>query len=404
MAERDRIGFIGVPWASVPSKQPGSMGIMFDKISRMLPTHCESFVVSGAYAPDPEAEAEGVTYHRILDRKDRLICRNLYHLRRLWPGAGSDYHFSPFFHKHYALRAAEYLAKQEADAIIFPLYPQWAPVLHGKNPKAKLILWMQCEWLSAGPPWYEKYLDKIHRIVCCSDYLSDKIAKRYPQVSDRLRTVYNGVDSKLFHDSQIRCRHQILYAGRLTPEKGAHVLLRAFEQVRVRYPDAQLILAGPFWITPASQLVGALPKDLKKWRRKGKRYEIKIHRKAKKVGNVFLTDRVSHRALAKLYQTASILVHPALWNEPFGMILGEAMASGLPVVASRCGGVPEVVQDNRSGLLVEPGDVNGLIAAIERLFENKELASRMGAAGRARVEELFEWKNLADQMARIALE
>jgi len=404
LAQNDKIGFIGVPWTAIPSVRPGSMGIMFDKVSRTLPPHLKAVVVSGAYGADPDSEADGILYHRLSDRKDRLFCKPIGAIHRLVTGLSWDYHFRTYFHRDYINKAASFLSEQNVDSILFPLYPQWGPILRSANPDARLVLWMQCEWLSAGPAYYEKCLDSIDRIVCCSEYIADKIAARYPSTKEKLRTLPNGVDSNLFSPSNNRGRRQILYAGRLTPEKGAHVLLKAFEQIKLKYPDAQLILAGPFWITPTSQLIGADKNDIRRWRKLGKSYKSWIGKEAHRLSSVFLTDHVPHKALVRIYRTASVFVHPALWNEPFGMILAEAMACGLPVVASNCGGVPEVVQDGRSGLLTEPGDVSGLTMAIERLFENKEFATRLGSAARSRAEELFEWKSLSARMAEIALD
>jgi glycosyltransferase involved in cell wall biosynthesis len=380
------------------------MGIMVDKVSRHLPPPCRAVVVSGTYACDPSLEAEDVSYHRILDRKDRFLYANLGRLQNLIPGLGWDYHFRPYFHRSYVQRSAAYLAGQEVSSIVFPLYPQWAPQLKALNPKARLVLWMQCEWLSGGPAYYGKCLEHIDAIVCCSQFIADRIAARFPKVKDRVHAVPNGVDVRLFSPSENRNRHQIIYAGRLTPEKGAHVLLDAFKQIRVRYPDAQLILAGPFWMTPASQLVGSPKEKIRQWKRIGRRYEIHLRRKARRLKSVFLTDHIPHKALVKLYRTSSLFVHPSLWNEPFGMILAEAMACGLPVIASRCGGIPEVVQDGRSGILVEPNRVDQLVGAVERVFENRDLAARLGQAARARAEESFDWRNVASRMAEIALE
>lgn len=403
MAERDKIGFIGVPWIAVPSGRPGSMGIMFDMVSRHLPPPCRAVVVSGTPSADPTREAEGVAYHRLLDRQDRYLFKTLARMHSLIPGAGPDYHFRSYFHRSYARRAATHLAEQEVDGIVFPLYPQWAPHIKAANPRARLVLWMQCEWLSAGPPFYEECLKAIDRVVCCSQFIADRIADRFPWAEDRLRVVPNGVDTRLFSPSRNPGRHQILYAGRLTPEKGAHVLLEAFERIAARYPDAQLVLAGPFWITPPSHLVGSTREKIRQWRRLGRKYEVMVRREARRMSSVFLAGHVGHKALVKLYRTASVLVHPALWNEPFGMILIEAMACGLPIVASRTGGIPEVIQHNRSGILVESGDVDDLVEGIERLFDSRETAARLGAAGRARAEKLFDWKDVAARMAEIAL-
>jgi glycosyltransferase involved in cell wall biosynthesis len=404
LVERDKIGFISVPWTAVPSSQSGSMGIMVDKTSRHLPPSCQAVVVSGTHGADPAKEAEKVAYFRVMDRKDRFLLRPLTKGLSFVPGLHRDYHFRSFFHRFYIQHGAAILAEQEVDSIVFPLYPQWAPRIKALNPQARLILWMQCEWLSSGPAYFEKYLEHIDRVVCCSDYIKEKIAQRFPRIEDRLRTIPNGVDTRVFSPSLGRSRHLILYAGRITPEKGAHVLLRAFEQLLGRYPDAQLVLAGPFWITEASHLVGSSHEEVRQWKSLGKRYESLIRRDARRLKNVFLTGHVPHRSLVRMYSTASVFVHPSLWNEPFGMILAEAMACGVPVVASRCGGIPEVVQDGRTGILTEPGDVEELVEALERLFDSRETATRMGAAARGRAEESFDWERVAEMMAEVATE
>jgi glycosyltransferase involved in cell wall biosynthesis len=339
-----------------------------------------------------------------MDRPDRYFFKTVSWLQNLLPGFYRNYHFRSYFHRAYIRKAAQFLAEREVDSIVFPIYPQWARQLRAVNPKARLILWMQCEWLSAGPPAYEKYLEAIDRVICCSAYIAEKIAARFPWARDRLYVVPNGVDTRVFTPSSSRSRHLILHAGRLTPEKGAHTLLEAFERVSTRYPDAQLVLSGPFWVTPPAHLRGAPREAVRTWKSVGRRYEHLIRKKAQQLNSVFLTGHVPHRALVRIYRSASVFVHPALWNEPFGMILAEAMACGLPVVASRSGGIPEVVQDGRTGLLVDPGDVDGLAAAIDRIFDNRELAARMGVAARARAEELFDWEHVAGRVAEIALE
>jgi len=398
----NKIGFVCVPWSGVPSNSSGSMGIMVDKVSRCLPVPMKAVVVSGTHAADPGLEAEGVTYLRLQDRLDRYLLKSRSCVESLLPGRFRDYHFSPYFHRFYAQRAAAFLADQNVGTVVFPIYPQWAPRIRALNPDAKLVLWMQCEWLSAGPAYYERHLDVVDRIACCSGYIADKIAQRFPAVKDKLRIVPNGVDTRLFFASKNRCRHQILYSGRLTPEKGAHVLMEAFKRILSNYPDAQLVLAGPFWTTPPAHLAGSPREEIMQWKRLGRRYEALLRRDAHLLKSVFLTGHVPHKALAGILRTASVFVHPALWNEPFGMILAEAMASGLPIVTSRCGGIPEVIEDGRSGILTDPGDVDGIVAAIERLFENRDLAARMGKAAGDRAHKLFTWKRVAGKFAEIA--
>jgi glycosyltransferase involved in cell wall biosynthesis len=93
-----------------------------------------------------------------------------------------------------------------------------------------------------------------------------------------------------------------------------------------------------------------------------------------------------------------VLVQPSVFDEPFGIQIVEAMASGLPVVGSAAGGIPELIVDRHTGILVERGDATGLAEAILRLLENPAMARQMGNAGRRRAEEKFSWERIVDEL------
>ena len=95
------------------------------------------------------------------------------------------------------------------------------------------------------------------------------------------------------------------------------------------------------------------------------------------------------KEVENLYHTADIVVVPSKWEEPLGLINLEAGACRRPVVATRVGGIPEVIQEGVNGLLVEPGNVDELVGAVERLIGSAELRENMGLAGRKMVEENF---------------
>lgn len=112
--------------------------------------------------------------------------------------------------------------------------------------------------------------------------------------------------------------------------------------------------------------------------------------------NVLFTGRVGDEALHALYAGADIFVHPTRF-EGSSLVTLEAMAHGLPVVATRAGGIPDKVEDGRSGVLVEPGDVEALASALLRVARDAELRKRMGAAAREKV-EAFAWPRIADRV------
>jgi glycosyltransferase involved in cell wall biosynthesis len=97
------------------------------------------------------------------------------------------------------------------------------------------------------------------------------------------------------------------------------------------------------------------------------------------------------------YGEAHVFVFPSVWNEPFGMPVIEAMSCGLRVVSTKSGGITELVQDGKTGFLVERGNSQVLAGAIMRLIKNKPLRESMGQAGRKRAVEHFSWDKIADQ-------
>ncbi|MHC4942405.1 MAG: glycosyltransferase family 4 protein [Planctomycetota bacterium] len=405
MADRDKIGFLHVPGSSLSFPRASSTArAFFQKIPGALPPPCQAVVVSGLGETQSNGRSEALEVLQVTDRKDRWLYRMLAQVHALVPGRQWTYPFRSYFHRSYTRRAASLFRSREVDSIVFPLYPQWVTALREANPKARLILWLQRDWLSTGPSHFENHLKEIDHIVCSSKYLADRVAAQYPWTEERLRVVQGGVDAGFWKPGSNRSRHLLLYAGRLTPEKGIHVLLQAFERVRMHYPDAQLILAGSIKITPSEDLIESPRRDVRIWRRQGERYEVMLRREAQRLKSVFLTDQLDAKGLLRMYRNASLYIYPCLWNDPAGTQIMEPMACGLPVVASGCGGIPEVAQDGRSGLLTEPGDVDGLVEAIERLFENKDLSQRMSAAARTRVEEQFDWKKVAESLAEVVSE
>lgn len=158
----------------------------------------------------------------------------------------------------------------------------------------------------------------------------------------------------------------ILFVGRKFVPKGGPALLEAFEQVRRDHPGARL------WIV-SSSVPGRLP------------------------GGATFHGLLGPDALARLYARAAVFALPTL-REAFGLSFVEAMAFGLPVVASRIEAVPEIVSEGETGLLVPPGDAAALARALGELLGDPVRARLLGAAGQARVAERFGWDRAAARM------
>jgi glycosyltransferase involved in cell wall biosynthesis len=159
----------------------------------------------------------------------------------------------------------------------------------------------------------------------------------------------------------------ILFVGRDFERKGGDCLIRAFERVRGQIPDAMLHIVGVD-------------------RRFG-------------VPGVVVHGKVRDRErLAALYRDAGVFCLPALY-EPYGLVLLEAMAHGIPCVGTEVQAIPEILDHGHAGLLVAPGDPEALGRALVALLTDNHLASRLGAAGRRFVERELTWDRVAERMA-----
>src|SRR5205085_1880701 len=182
-------------------------------------------------------------------------------------------------------------------------------------------------------------------------------------------------------------RHGVLFVGRLTPHKGVDRLLQALP------PGA------------VARIVGTFGHDL---RLPERQYPNLLRRLARDREVKFL-GTVADADLPAVYRSAQVLAFPSVERSCYGRIvrvselLGlsvlEAMASGTPVVASRVGGVPEIVRDGETGFLVPPGDVAALRERLDQLLRDRDLAARMGAQARRDVLDRFTWASVADRCA-----
>ncbi len=161
---------------------------------------------------------------------------------------------------------------------------------------------------------------------------------------------------------------EILFLGREWERKGGPELLSAFAAVRREVPEARLVVAGT---TDAAAAPG-----------------------------VEVVGLVGREELARRFASAAIFCVPSRFD-PFTNSLMEAMAYSLPCVSTTTAGVPELVLHGETGLLVAPGDVDGLAAAMLRLLRDPDLADELGRAGRIRVEEELTWERVVDRMSPV---
>jgi starch synthase len=232
-------------------------------------------------------------------------------------------------------------------------------------------------------------------VVAVSDGMRADILAVYPDLDPaRVHVVRNGVDAEAYRPTPepevVRSlgvdpdRPYALFVGRITRQKGLTHLLAAVGDLP---PEAQVVLcAGAAHTPPARQLGADAVEALQ----------------ARRTGLVWIEAMLPREQLVPLISGATVFVCPSVY-EPLGIVNLEAAACGTAVVASAVGGIPEVVDDGRTGLLVpyDPDDVAafeaGLAARIAELLADPQRARAMGAAGRERVLSEFGWPAIAQQ-------
>lgn len=208
--------------------------------------------------------------------------------------------------------------------------------------------------------------------------------------AESIEVIYNGVDSRFLKplsDKHSESREtgnectQLLYIGRLNTEKGILVILRALELLvhKQGRQDLHLSIFGDGDKSYISELESFI-------RAKQLTQTVTFH------------GRVPQDELIEYYDRSDILLVPSLWQEPFALVTAEAMARGVPVIASKVGGTGERITHDANGLLVEPGDEQALAAAITQLVENPGKLAQLAQAARRTVEEHFTIEECAKHM------
>jgi glycosyltransferase involved in cell wall biosynthesis len=242
--------------------------------------------------------------------------------------------------------------------------------------------------------FYRSYLAWFSTAIVC---VSHAVAAQFEVgIRERkVRVIYDGIpELELRRDSTAAaCRGQFgldehsLVAGVVgrikTTRKGQEILVRAAALLKDRYPQARYLLVGSPFPGNESHLIS-----------------LKAAMRASGVEDRFiLTGDLAD--VAPAYACLDVLVLPSAMPEPFGLVLIEAMARRIPVIATSAGGPPEIIDHDRSGLLVPPGDAHALARALDRLFADRQLRLQLAANGRARFESMFEFNGFVDRMSAL---
>jgi glycogen synthase len=244
--------------------------------------------------------------------------------------------------------------------------------------------------------WIERQaLERADAVIAVSSAAREEVLEHFATDPARLHVVHNGVDSEGFAPDpsvDALARHgvdrgapYVLFVGRITRQKGITTLISA---IRHLDPGIGVVLAAGQADTP--ELAAEFEAGVAAARAAAP--DRPIH---------WIPEQLDRPALRQFYSHASLFACPSVY-EPFGITNLEAMACGVPVVGSRVGGIPEIVLQDQTGLLVEPhDDPLAWAAAINQLVADPSRRASMGAAGRQRAIEHFSWAAVAERTVAV---
>jgi glycosyltransferase involved in cell wall biosynthesis len=282
------------------------------------------------------------------------------------------------------------------------------------NPQAKIALHMNCEWLTQlDPKVIAGRLEQVDLVLGASEYIADKIKEGFPKYAGVLSVSYCGVDPRVVKGDKYTPTSQrtkpavLLFVGRVSPEKGVHVLLGAMQRVVRSCPDVKLRIVGGISSAPLEFMIAL--NDDPKMKALAQFYgpdspgESYYHKCLKGMINDDIREKIEflgskpYHELAEYYQECDMCITPS-FTEAGATSLIEAMSFGNAIVASAVGGINNVVVDGVTGLLVESGDEVAMAHAIISLLEDPARRVQMGSAGRQRVLEKFSFERIAERL------
>jgi spore coat protein SA len=218
--------------------------------------------------------------------------------------------------------------------------------------------------------------------IFVSQAIRDEALRSLPWLKNT-HVIYNGADERRFYPKRSSQEASdrvpvVLYVGRLVPRKGVHVLIEAMAILKERGVNASCRIVG------SSFAGGSRPT----------RYVRSLIRSCP--SNVCFVAFRPGTEIAEEYRAADILCCPSIWTEPFGNVNIEAMACGVPVVASCVGGIPEIAEDGGI-VLVEPGSAEQIADSLQRLLKDSNLRIQVGAKGIQSFSRRFTWTAVCRQ-------
>jgi glycosyltransferase involved in cell wall biosynthesis len=424
-----KIGFVNQTIDTIVPPNQNSVGVCTYGLARSLSKSCEVVVYGSSYRNNhvPNDFRHQNIHFRLMGvpLSDRVAAKVRAKSSDLFPIV-SPASTSGWLFRDFGRRVAQDLRREACDIIHVQQCSQYVPVIRRNNRHTKIVLHLHNRWFSQmNRPVLERRLRDVDLVTTVSDFVTHHIQNEFPSVADRCETSYNGIDAnefvseKLYLETAGRLR-RLLFVGAVSPHSGVHVLLEALRTVVQRYPQIHLSIVGHDGNTPREEVfdltdhaglasverfysmnIGARLRTMFSPQPSGAGKYLSYLKELLApdiAGKVTFCGGTGDRcALVQHYYDADVFVFPPVCDHGFGLPPVEAMAAGVPCVATRSGATVETIRDNETGFLVEKNDPAALALAILRLLDNDRMREAMGRAARRRALAHFTWDRAAQR-------
>ncbi|MFG6150590.1 glycosyltransferase family 4 protein [Halobacillus sp. B23F22_1] len=276
-------------------------------------------------------------------------------------------------------------------------------------PDAKIVLSMHNDMFKPEKIDREEgaqAVQKVDKIITISNYIGETIKGFYPEAAPKLQTIYSGVDlerfapsysssarqmrNKIREENGLSSKKVILYAGRLSPNKGIDVLVRAIPELAKKHDDIALVIMGSKWFSDNS-----ITDYIAYVRALAERLPIPV----------IQTGYVSADKIQEWFAASDIFVCTSRWQEPLARVHYEAMAAAIPIVTTNRGGNTEVMESHKNGLIVEdPESTDEFVKHLSYLLSHPEKREEMGRYGRSLAEKHYTWDRVVSDIRQVWLQ
>ena len=297
-------------------------------------------------------------------------------LNSLWSRIGqkiySYYNTAPYYNnkiEYFLYKCIRDIKKKTFDCIILANRPGYILKLHN-TVTTKIVTQINNDYINLDTYKAKEIKEASSLIITCSNYLNSQATKVQSDKETPIITVHNGIDIKRFADAMPIDRSilgitsddfVVFFSGRLTEEKGILELIQAIKLIK-NIPNLKLIIAGASFYGKDSIITP---------------FVTRLQEEAEEIKEqVIFTGFINYQEMPSFLKISNVSVVPSMWEEPFGLTVLEAMAAGIPLIATRCGGIPEICEG--VAILIERDKICQHIAsAIHYIYSNPKEAKQM---------------------------